>query len=67
MFLFPVQLTTSRTGNLIRLIRTLLYVIQRTWMAINTADFGLFCRVDHIIMLIPLGDPIESHEVFLSL
>ena len=31
MFIFPVQLTTSRTGNLTRLIHTLLYV-----MAIHT-------------------------------
>ena len=27
MFIFPVQLTTSRIGNLIRLIHTLLYVM----------------------------------------
>ena len=27
MFIFPVQLTTSRIGNLTRLIHTLLYVM----------------------------------------
>ena len=27
MFVYPVQLTTSRIGNLIRLIHTLLYVM----------------------------------------
>ena len=33
MFIFPVQLTTSRIGNLTRLIHTLLYVMTiHTWL-----------------------------------
>ena len=38
MFIFPVQLTTSRIGNLTRLIHTLLYV-----MTIHTYLRGPFC------------------------
>ena len=34
MFIFPVQLTTSRIGNLTRLIHTLLYVM---WGRINAS------------------------------
>ena len=40
MFIFPVQLTTSRIGNLARLIHTLLYV-----MAIHTYIHTYIC--DH--------------------
>ena len=44
--IFPVQLTTSRIGNLTRLIHTLLYV-----MTIHTYHLAP-----------PLGNPIKSHE-----
>ena len=37
IFIFPVQLTTSRIGNLTRLIHTLLYV-----MTVHTVDPVLF-------------------------
>ena len=37
MFIFPVQLTTSRIGNLTRLIHTLLYVMTiHTYIHIHT-------------------------------
>ena len=47
MFIFPVQLTTSRIGNLIRLIHTLLYV-----MTIHT----YIHTVDPMLLLKPWGN-----------
>ena len=49
--IFPVQLTTSRIGNLTRLIHTLLYV-----MTIHT----YIHTVDPI--LLPSGNPFKCHE-----
>ena len=41
MFILPVQLTTSRIGNLTLLIRTLLYVmtIQTSWLVHRTTSW----------------------------
>ena len=49
MFIFPVQLTTSRIGNLTRLIHSLLYV-----MTIMTTKTGPDCTV--------LCDKINKHD-----
>ena len=46
IFIFPVQLTTSRIGNLTRLIHTLLYV-----MTIHTyIHMIFFCGTVHLLM-----------------
>ena len=49
MFIFPVQLTTSRIGNLTRLIHTLLYVMTiHTYISKLIADdtlLGLRVRI----------------------
>ena len=48
MFIFPVQLTTSRIGNLTRLIHTLLYVMTiHTYINVPRPDCRvfLFCFV----------------------
>ena len=45
MFIFPVQLTTSRIGNLTRLIHTLLYV-----MTIHT--YILYCNLAVSIIIL---------------
>ena len=46
MFIFPVQLTTIRIGNLTRLIYTLLYVMT-VHTYIHTYTHILYCTVDH--------------------
>ena len=58
IFIFPVQLTTSRTGNLTRLIHTLLYVITiRTYIHtyIHTYIVAFHQRFSQQVSLISLG------------
>ena len=46
--IFPVQLTTSRTGNLTRLIHTLLYVMTiHTYITYIIYSFFSFCETLH--------------------
>ena len=55
ILIFPDQLTTSRVGNLTRLLHTLLYVV--TIHTIQTVD----------PMLLPSGNPSKCHEEILHL
>ena len=41
IFIFPVQLTRSRIGNLTRLIHTLLYVITVPYIQITSDNFNM--------------------------
>ena len=45
IFIFPVQLTTSRIGNLTRLIHTLLYVMTiHTYLCVHTSPWEDQCE-----------------------
>ena len=46
MFIFPVQLTTSRIGNLTRLIHTLLYVMTIHTLTLLALDYSPSDRPD---------------------
>ena len=46
IFIFPVQLTTSRIGNLIRLIHTLLYVMTIHTFIHTYSNYGIDTKVE---------------------
>ena len=49
MFIFPVQLTMSRIGNLTRLIHTLLYVMTiHTYIQHTYSLLYSFCIIPHV-------------------
>ena len=75
-YFFPVQLTTSRIGNLTRLIHTLLYVMTihtyiHTYILLTLCYYHrgtnpIKCH-EEVLSLQPMCASIQVHHVFLSL